>query len=266
MNSGVLDQQQLSSSSTGLTIGRQLLFVDTTDSTNTRALSHVDDPTNHGLVIFAESQSAGRGRFNRRWHSPRGASIMCTALLFMIRASNEARTVLLWSALAVREAIRESTHLNADLKWPNDLLISDKKVCGILIESRHIASKRDAFLVGIGINCLQHKGHFPHSIGESVTSLELESNMPIDRTAVASELLKALDKWYVRAAAETPEAIAEMWLDNALPLGRRIRIQAQGREFIGSLIRLDPLEGILVQLDQGGRKMFDPGTSVVLRL
>ncbi len=143
------------------TIGRLLEVHEELPSTNAAALQRAGDAAHHGLVVFAEHQSAGRGRLNRAWHSPRGASILCSAVLFLDCRSVAGRGLPLWSAMAVRDALWESCNVNALIKWPNDLVVGNKKISGILIEARQLDHARWSYVVGVGINCLQHRGHFP---------------------------------------------------------------------------------------------------------
>ncbi len=244
-------------------IGRRIEIYQELTSTNTLALERASDSSNHGLVIFAESQTAGRGRMNRSWHAPKGAAVLCSVLLFLDTDSAAAKSILLWSALAVREAILQSCNVDTIIKWPNDLLASNKKICGILIEAKPVGQNRRAYVIGIGINCLQHQRHFAAELRDTATSLDLESNQPIDRLEVANYLLTELDSWFERSLYLDSRQLTSQWTSHALPLGKRLQVHCDGQRFCGSLIELDPESGILMELEQGGRRLFSPYATTI---
>jgi len=266
MTSGPLDIERLRQHLAAETIGQQIEIHDEVDSTNSLALRRAGDPSSHGLVILAESQTAGRGRFNRIWQSPKGASILCSVLLILKEGDPRSRGLWLWTPLAIREAIETSCHLACEIKWPNDLLSRDRKLCGILIESTPLSEDRRAWVIGIGLNCLQHARHFPPELLDSATSLDLELPQPIDRLTVARALIQSLDTWFQRSAHLDPQELKSRWQEHALPLGKRLVLNSEGRQFTGSLIDLDPEAGILVQLDTGGRRLFSPHVTSIERL
>ena len=263
MSQGLLAAGKLQELLETRTIGRRVEVHVEVDSTNTVTLERADVLTNHGLVIFAERQKSGRGRMGKSWHAPKGAAVMCSVLLFLETRSPVAERILLWSALAVRDAILHSANVDAIIKWPNDLLVRDRKICGILIESRPICRQRRAYVIGIGINCLQHRDHFPPEIRESATSLDLESDGPIERLDVATRLLTELDRWYEESANMTASELTARWSAHAMPMGKRLQVRSDGRAFCGSLIALDPNGGILLELDGGVRRMFSPYTTTI---
>ncbi len=244
-------------------IGRRIEVHDEVTSTNVIAKERAGDPDFHGMVIFAERQSRGRGRLNRVWHSPRGASVLCSTLLYLDPSGTVARTIWLWSVLAAHEAIRDAADIVTQIKWPNDLMARGKKLCGILIESIPLEGELRAYVIGIGINCLQHAGHFPPDLRSVATSLDLESATAVDRVRVAKELLTSLDVWYDRANRLEPDEIKARWTNEAIPLGRYIRVVSDGHQFSGSLVDLDPDCGIVLQLDEGGRRLFSPYTTTI---
>ena len=267
MSTGLLNARQLQDDLNTNVVGRRLEVYEELRSTNTLVLERADDAANHGMVIFTEKQTAGRGRMGRTWHAPKGAAVLCSTLLFLDPVSPSARGILLWSALAVREALHDVCGVDTIIKWPNDLLAGGRKICGILIESKPCADGYRAYAIGVGINCLQHADHFPPEIRGHATSLDLESDQPVDRLRVARQLLMRLDAWLERSAARSGEAAAvdlrSEWSRHALPLGKRLRISSEGRRFSGTLIELDPEGGILVETDEGGRKLFSAYSTTI---
>ncbi len=246
-------------------VGRRIIVLAETESTNTLALAAAGEPDADGLAIFAEAQTAGRGRLGATWVSPRGASILCSVVLLERTLENgEAASfkTSAWlthvSAVAACDAVRQAAAITPAIKWPNDLRIGRKKVGGILIESRSVESGTRAWVVGIGINCLQHAGHFPPELRETATSLELATDQPADRTAVARELLITLDR---RLSAEPwgqTEQAHRDWLMYAEPLGQQVRLRREGRTYSGRTVEVDPIGGLIVRLDGGAQEWFDP--------
>src|SRR5690606_14956600 len=138
-------------------------------STNDIALDSAGDPEADGLAVFADFQTAGRGRHRRAWLAPRGASILCSLLLrdqagSPVGPADTAGTLTLAAAVAVCEAIRAATDITPAIKWPNDVRVAGRKLAGILIESRTIDPHTRAWVVGIGLNCYQQVGHFPSEL------------------------------------------------------------------------------------------------------
>ncbi|MCZ6651842.1 MAG: biotin--[acetyl-CoA-carboxylase] ligase [Planctomycetota bacterium] len=263
MSTGLLNARQLQDDLHTKIVGQRLEVYEELSSTNMLALERADDAANHGLVLFAEKQTAGRGRMGRTWHAPRGAAVLCSTLLFLDPNSPAARGILLWSALAVHEALHDVCGVDTIIKWPNDLLAGGRKICGILIESKPCADGYRAYAIGVGINCLQHADHFPPEIRVNATSLDLESDQPVDRLHVARQLLMRLDVWLEQSGEPAAVDLRSEWSRHALPLGKRLRILSEGRRFSGTLIELDPEGGILVETDEGGRKLFSAFTTTI---
>jgi len=170
------------------------------DSTNSVALrgaalagKHPED-TPEGAVFLAEEQTAGRGRSTHSWHSERGTGIYCSFLLRPPMAPAEALWLSLIAGVAVQDAVRETTGLAADIRWPNDLLINDKKFAGILTEMSSESSKVHHAVIGIGVNVNQQ--NFPDDLDTTATSLRLEAGREFARVEVAAALIRALDREY----------------------------------------------------------------------
>ncbi|HZD07486.1 MAG TPA: biotin--[acetyl-CoA-carboxylase] ligase, partial [Candidatus Limnocylindrales bacterium] len=165
------------------------------DSTNSIALrgaalagQHPDD-TPEGAVFVAEEQTAGRGRSAHTWHSERGAGIYCSFLLRPPMTPAEALWLSLIAGVAVQDAVRETSGLAADIRWPNDLLINDKKFAGILTEMTSEGNKVHHAVIGIGVNVNQKS--FPDDLNGSATSMSLEGGREYSRKDVAAALIRA---------------------------------------------------------------------------
>ena len=172
-------------------------------STNALALDAGAAGTPEGAVFLAEEQTAGRGRGGHTWHSARAEGVYCSVLLRPHLPPAQVLLLSLAAGLALRSAVLEATGLNADLKWPNDLLLGNKKFCGILTEMHSEVTRVRHVVVGIGLNVNQKS--FPESLGEQATSLYLESRTLCSRAELVAALLKSLDREY-RALTVEPEA------------------------------------------------------------
>ena len=172
-------------------------------STNALALDAGAAGTPEGAVFLAEEQTAGRGRGGHTWHSARAEGVYCSVLLRPHLPPAQVLLLSLAAGLALRSAVLEATGLNADLKWPNDLLLGNKKFCGILTEMHSEVTRVRHVVVGIGLNVNQKS--FPESLGEQATSLYLESRTLCSRVELVAALLKSLDREY-RALTVEPEA------------------------------------------------------------
>jgi len=276
-------------------IGLRIIVLPEVASTNRAALDMAADEGADGLAVLADYQSNGRGRLGRAWNSPRGASVLLSVLLLSddsdealrddngaipSQASGDARVqqdvgaelagssiggrLTLVAAVASCQAIRRTTTVTPVIKWPNDLLVANRKLGGILTESSSLPNGLRAWVVGIGINCLQHAGHFSPELGETATSLELEASHPIDRTAVARELLRALNEWLSHSVWLDHDALRTAWQMYAQPIGQRIRVRCNGQEYTGRTLAIEPHGGLIVQCDNGGQKWFDPMTTTLL--
>ena len=246
-------------------IGRRIEHLTSTSSTNDAAWKMIDAVVEpDGLVVLAEHQSAGRGRFGRRWESPRGAGLLGSVILIDKTRSWSGGELSLLTAIAARDAIMACTDVVPVIKWPNDLLVAGRKLAGILIESRVFRESLMAYVLGIGINCLQQRNHLASELAETATSLELESRHPIDRTALAIALLGELDRWLGGPDAVRGPDLRREWLARAEPLGTRIHLEHAGTVYSGSVIDLDPTAALVVQLDEGGVRAFNAGDTTVV--
>lgn len=179
------------------------------------------------------------------------------------------------AAVACCEAIARATGVRVQIKWPNDLVFEGRKLGGILVESRRggggpaprgprSAAAPAAYVVGLGINCLQHRRHFPMELRDRATSLDLIAAGPIDRCALARAVLAELDRWYADLSVWTGQELRRAWLNWAASLGGRIRLHHAGRLYTGHVIDLDPTASLVVQLEQGARRLFDAASTTIV--
>lgn len=238
-------------------IGSQVVVFESIASTNSVAAEYAISPDHHGLAVFAEYQTAGRGRGKNRWISAKGDSLLGSIVL--TRCSLRPELLSLTVAVATAEAIG----LAARIKWPNDVLLSGKKVAGVLVESKAFDS-HTAYVVGIGINCHQKAADFPEVLLSKATSIDLEAGTVVERSMLARRLLTSLEGW-LDMAGQDPGCAVDRWLQLSIQLGHRLTVVYGGGRFSGTCLGVDPQLGLILQLDCGGVRMFDAAQSYIAK-
>jgi BirA family biotin operon repressor/biotin-[acetyl-CoA-carboxylase] ligase len=237
------------------------VLLDEVDSTNAYLLRRAGELPD-GAVVSAEYQTAGRGRLGRSWVAPRGSSILVSVLLKggLNAVALESNATML-GALAACEAVESATDCHAEVRWPNDILAGGKKLGGVLAEAGFLAGGR-ALVLGIGLNCLQQRGHFAGQLADRATSLELQSPGVVSRAAVAAALLARLDAWVASVSTAGDSAtLRSTWRGRCADLGRRVTLQHSGTPYSGTVIDITGDGDLEVQLDLGGRRRFGAATT-----
>ena len=179
-------------------LGRRIELFDCLPSTNREAVQLAQAEVEHGTVVAADSQTAGRGRLSRTWFSPPGANLYCSIILRTARPSERLAEWLSWlpliSALAAAEAIEQVSSIQVSVKWPNDLLISERKVGGILCESGTGTRSEPFQIIGIGINVNLDHDDWPADLRDSATSIWQERKIVVDRNRLLAQLLLELEQ------------------------------------------------------------------------
>jgi BirA family biotin operon repressor/biotin-[acetyl-CoA-carboxylase] ligase len=237
-------------------IGRRVLRFDTLDSTSSHAAALAADPGNAGLVVMAEAQTAGRGQYGRSWLCPERAGLLLSVLLFPPPAARRPALMTAWAAVSVCATIQHAAGVRAQIKWPNDVLIRGRKVCGILIEQGRggaeppAAWSGDQVVVGIGLNVLQPAEAFAAAGLPEAASLALFTDRALDRDAIARWLIAELDEGYARlCAGELGELEAE-WRERLGLLGKRVTAECPGAVHRGHLREL-AFDGLELVCDDG---------------
>lgn len=244
----------------GAAVGNRILCLDTVDSTNTylKKLGAAGEP--HGTAVLAEEQTAGRGRRERLFQSPRGAGLYLSVLLRPACAPMEAVNLTAWTAVAVCDGIEAACGLRPRIKWTNDIILSGKKLCGILTEMS-VEGETGALqyvVAGVGVNVSQTAGDFERAgLGEIASSLAL-AGRPVARCTLAAALLTALD----RMAAEFPREKAR-WLEryraDCLTVGREVVLARPGGNQEARAVDIDDEFGLVVEYPDGRREAVTAG-------
>ena len=239
-------------------LGRRVFVFDEIDSTNGFLLARAGELPD-GAIAAAEFQSAGRGRRSRRWVAPRGSSVILSVLLIERADSPLLTRTTMLASLAACEAIDTCTDQQVGLRWPNDLVLRGRKLGGVLAESTTLPSSRRAIVVGIGINCLQQRGHFDNGLAEKATSLEIESALAIDRLAIAARLVSRLDNRLTRLGCD--RELTAAWRSRCVDVGAHITLQHDGSTLHGTVIDIADDADLIIELDHGGRRHFGSATT-----
>jgi len=209
-------------------------------STNTSAMAAAADGAPEGSVFLGEEQTAGRGRGSNSWQSPRSTGIYCSVILRPALPPSEVLVLSLAAGLAVHSAFQQiDSRVDADLKWPNDVLVDGKKVCGILTEMNAEVTRVRYIVVGVGINVNQ--ATFPKEL--AATSLRLITGSEWSRVELVAALLKSLDREYrnLTAASGALESVLRRFAEHSSWVrGKSVRIEENGSSFTGTTEGLDP--------------------------
>jgi BirA family biotin operon repressor/biotin-[acetyl-CoA-carboxylase] ligase len=242
-------------------IGQKILVYKSTLSTSNIAAEYAQNKENDGLAIFGEEQTAGRGRAGAKWHSGRADSILCSIVL--TDCGCNAELLSLACAVAVAESIGKPASSQAKIKWPNDIILSGKKVAGIILESKPLSGST-AYILGIGINCHQQKESFPAELQQTATSIDIESRSIVDRNSLAKRLLTCLDYWF-EVAQKDSNKVTNQWRKLSIQLGHRVSLLFDGRKINGNCVGIDPEKGLILELETGGRKFFDAAHTSIIK-
>ena len=235
----------------GQLIGNAIRVLPQTTSTNDEASRAALEGHPEGLVIFAESQSAGRGRMGRRWSSPAGRGLWFSVLLRPSLAPSECTQLTAASANALVRAIQSTTGITPEIKWPNDLLIKGKKIAGILTEMSAELEHVRSVILGIGIDANQTASEFPADLRPIATSLKLATGKTVSRADLAEAVLRELDREYARILAGQFAAVAEEWGSRCSTLGKQVTIDMGARRVRGRAEALDENGALLLRTEHG---------------
>jgi BirA family biotin operon repressor/biotin-[acetyl-CoA-carboxylase] ligase len=241
-----------------------ILRFDSLPSTNTEAARQAALGAPEGLCVVAREQTAGRGRQQRAWVSPRDAGLYFSIVLRPQLEAREWPLITLAAALAASDALLEAFALATDIKWPNDLLASGRKLCGILAETTETARGRAA-VVGVGVNLNDRA--FPPEILSTATSIEAETGEAPDAERLLEALTRSISQWY--ATLQAPRGAAEIvraWESrSSFARNRRVRVALADETFEGLTRGLENDGALRVETGAGEIKVVRAGDVTAVR-
>ena len=241
---------QISKSLTTRWLGRTVHFYNEVDSTNATAMDLAQQDAVEGTVVLAEQQLRGRGRGDRSWHSPAGVGIYCSIVLRPELAPAKTMLLTLMTAVAIAKAVALETNLSPRIKWPNDILINDKKVVGILLESKVGATGVEHVIIGFGINVNHTPADLPQELLLAASSLFIELGEPVDRSKLITKILAEVEYLYEGLQQGDLAIILEEWRHFSATLGRHVRILQQGELTEGIAVDVTEEGALLVRVEQ----------------
>jgi len=241
-----------------------ILRFESIDSTNLEAMRQARAGAAEGLCIVAREQTHGRGRLDHSWHSPKDAGLYFSIVLRPQLKTETWSLITLMAALAVSDALFKSCDLRADIKWPNDICVSDRKVGGILAETIE-TDNGTAAIVGIGINL--NKAAFPPGVGERALSVESATGRQPDRELVLQKLVQAVSERYdLLQSSGGPEHTIREWCANSTyAMGRRVRVSIVNDAFEGITRGLESDGALRVETNNGRFRIVRAGDVTALR-
>ncbi len=210
------------------------------------------------IVVAADKQIMGKGRFNRKWDSGIGGLYM--TIVLKVRDLDKVRYLTLIASIAVAKTIRKITKSNALVKWPNDVLINNKKICGILTET--ISGKENYALVGIGANINQQK--FNKNISNKAISLKIITNKNHDIKKIINEIIKQFDNLYQYYKNKKYNKIINIWKKYSHTLGKKVKVKTFSGVYIGEAVDIDKDCNLMLRLGNGKLKKIVEGDIFVV--
>ncbi len=230
--------------------GQNVLRLDVTDSTMREAAEWAERNAPEGTLILAEEQTAGRGRLGRTWISQRDLGIYGSLILRPDVPPAQATVVTLVVGLGVARGVGEAAGRQCDIRWPNDVLLNDKKCCGVLVELAAEPERVEYAIAGFGIN-VNHES-MPLDLADTATSLRIETGCEFVREAVLNAVLKHTERYYdMFLERGTPAVLEAFARASTYVRGRRVIVETGERTLSGTTAGLDPSGLLLLETDQG---------------
>jgi BirA family biotin operon repressor/biotin-[acetyl-CoA-carboxylase] ligase len=245
-------------------IGHSIIHYFRIDSTNDVALQLAARGAPHGTVVVAEEQTSGRGRLGRTWYSEKSSGIYTSVILRPPLAPAAAPLLTLMAGVAARQAVATTAGLDVDIRWPNDLLVNGRKICGILTEMNAELDRLHAVVLGLGIN-VNHT-EMPAELKTIATSLRMETRKSWSRVQILIALLRELEKHYHLLLAEGNEGITRRWAAaSSYAQNKRIRVILSSGDFLATTAGLEPSGALRIHREDGREESLVAGEIVEVK-
>jgi BirA family transcriptional regulator, biotin operon repressor / biotin---[acetyl-CoA-carboxylase] ligase len=242
-------------------IGKKILYYNELDSTNTTAYELAHKINGEGAIVVAEKQNKGKGRLLRHWSSPKSGGIYMSVILRPDITPFYAPIITLMAAVSVAQAIRETSAVEACIKWPNDIIVKDKKVAGILTEMEAESDRVKFIILGIGINVNTMLSELP----KTASSIARMSGGPVSRQALLIAIIERLEHNYNNINKAGFSEIRLEWKNLSATLGRRVRANCMHKIIEGTACDIDRDGALKIRTDNGFHEKIFAGDLVVLR-
>jgi BirA family biotin operon repressor/biotin-[acetyl-CoA-carboxylase] ligase len=232
-------------------IGSEVIYFEQTDSTNAQARKLADAGAAEGTVVIADSQSVGKGRLGRNWHSPSGVNLYLSVILRPTISPRFATQMTFLSAVAVARAMEAIGRFAPQLKWPNDVLLGGSKVAGLLNELNAETEQIHYLVLGIGVNLNMTADQFPADLRCPATSLLLDAGETVSRLKFTQALLQSLDQLYTSYLSEGFAPLKEEWERRCNVMNQWVEVDYQSHQQVGQVSGVDDTGALLLSLAGG---------------
>lgn len=254
----VMNQAEIKSQLLTKWLGQRLDYFPCLDSTNTYLKEVAGKDAPHGTVAVADRQTAGKGRLGRSWSSPTGSSVYISYLLRPDIAPTHASMLTIVAALATARAVEEITGLVTGIKWPNDIVINKRKICGILTEMSADMDRIEYVVIGIGVNV--NMTQFEEEIADRATSLRIEGGKSVSRSQLIVKMLSYFEAYYEQfVKTEDLSAMLDDYNERLVNRGREVKIVERQREWQAVAMEINQDGELLVKLSDGTVKKVMSG-------
>jgi BirA family biotin operon repressor/biotin-[acetyl-CoA-carboxylase] ligase len=240
-------------------MGKGIHHFQTIPSTNTEAYQLALRGSPEGEIVIAESQEKGRGRLGRHWVSPPFLNLYLSVILRPDIPPSQASLITLMAAVAVAEAIERFSGLHPAIKWPNDILLKNRKVAGLLNEIHSETDRIHFVILGVGVNLNMEKELLPKEIRGVATSLKMETGKTVSRKEFVACLLEALGKWYTLFLKEGGRPVLAAWRERARIKGEPVKVTSFGETLLGRAVDVDSEGRLILETEGGERKRIVAG-------
>jgi BirA family biotin operon repressor/biotin-[acetyl-CoA-carboxylase] ligase len=237
-------------------VGRQVYYYDVIETSNDTAKELAGEKAPNGAVVIAEEQGGGKGRLGRSWYSPKYTGIYFSIILHPTVSPSEASQLTMVAAVAYAQAVRRVTGVQAGIKWPNDLLVNGRKICGILTEMSADMDQIEYLVVGAGLNVNHTKEDFPPDLQETATSLHIETGQTYSRKDLMQAMLEDLEEWYTVWLEQGFPAVLGKWRELSVSINCPVRV----------LTLKDTWDGWSKDVDESGALLVEKADGTVHRL
>lgn len=258
----ILTLQEIESNLSTEFMGRNIHYYDTIDSTNKEA-KRIASSENEGTVVISEGQTEGKGRLGREWISPKGKGLWMSIILKPHIEPFKVGSITLLGAASVYKGLKKM-NIDSGIKWPNDILIDDKKVCGILTEMSAELNLVNYLVMGIGINLNLDEEDIPKDLKDKATSIKINQKRKIDRKELLGNILNEFEKLYIpfRDSGDSSRGI-EVCRKNSATIGREVRLIRGKEERIGKAVDINDKGELVVEFDDGKTENIFAGEVLV---
>ncbi len=245
-------------------MGHSIHFYETIESTNNTAKKFVANDAKEGTVIIAEQQTAGRSRKKADWVSPEGGIYM-TIILRPDVTLLEASKLTIVTGVAIAKTLHDEFNIEVGIKWPNDLLIGNKKICGILTEAVTEKDNLEAVLVGVGIDVNISPEDIPEEIENIATSVQKETDIQFNRAEIIREFFKIFEEFYEEFKNGNFKYIVSEWRRLSSTTGNRVKVYKNSKALIADAVGITNNGALIVETDDGKLEKITSGECIIMK-